>query len=85
MAKDEIGPGGILVAFVAGALVGAAVALLYAPQSGEDTRDLLGRRAREEGERARRNITTAFDKAREQYDKAREQYQSASREPEPEA
>ena len=85
MAKEEIGVGGLLVAFVAGALAGAAVALLYAPASGEDTRDYLGRRAREEGDRARRNISTAFDKARDQYDKAREQFQSMTREPESEA
>jgi gas vesicle protein len=85
MAKDEIGVGGLLVAFVAGALAGAAVALLYAPASGEDTRDYLGRRAREESDRARRNITTAFDKARDQYDKARDQFQSMTREPESEA
>lgn len=78
MAKNEIGPGGLLVAFVAGALAGAAVALLYAPAAGEDTREYLGRRAREEGDRARRNITTAFDRAREQY-------QNIAGEPEPEA
>jgi gas vesicle protein len=77
MAKNEIWAGGLLVAFVAGALAGAAVALLYAPASGEDTREYLGRRAREESDRARRNLTTAFDKAREQY-------QSATREPESE-
>ena len=35
------------VYFVAGAAVGAAVALLYAPQSGKKTRELIGRRAGE--------------------------------------
>ena len=78
MAKNDIGPGALLVAFVAGAIAGAAVALLYAPAAGEDTREYLGRRAREESDRARRNITTAFDKAREQY-------QNLTGEPEPEA
>lgn len=78
MAKNDIGAGGLLVAFVAGAIAGAAVALLYAPAAGEDTRELLGRRAREESDRARRNITTAFDKAREQY-------QNLTGEPESEA
>jgi gas vesicle protein len=78
MAKNDIGAGGLLVAFVAGAIAGAAVALLYAPAPGDDTREYLGRRAREESDRARRNITTAFDKAREQY-------QNLTGEPEPEA
>jgi len=48
MAKDDgIGAGAVLLAFIAGALAGAAVALLYAPATGEDTRDFLGQRARE--------------------------------------
>jgi gas vesicle protein len=33
--------------FIAGAAVGAAVALLYAPQSGKKTREYIGRRAEE--------------------------------------
>jgi gas vesicle protein len=79
--NDSIGPGGFLVAFVAGAAVGAAVALLFAPGSGDETRQYLGERAREGRDRAaeaarqgreafnrqRENLTTAFDRAREQY------------------
>jgi gas vesicle protein len=48
MAKDNGLPAGaVLLAFVAGALAGAAVALLYAPATGEETREYLGQRARE--------------------------------------
>jgi gas vesicle protein len=48
MAKnDSIGGGAVLLAFVAGAVAGAAVALLFAPATGEETRDYLGQRARE--------------------------------------
>lgn len=48
MAKDDdLGGGAVLLAFIAGALAGAAVALLYAPASGEETREFLGQRARE--------------------------------------
>ena len=36
-----------MVAFVIGALTGAAVALLFAPATGEETRELLGQKARE--------------------------------------
>ena len=82
MAKNEgIGPGGLLVAFVAGAVVGAAVALLYAPATGEQTREYLGQRAREGRDRAaeaakqgreifneqRENLATAFERARDRY------------------
>ena len=58
--------GALLVAFIAGAVAGAAVALLFAPASGDDTREYLGQRAREGRDRA----VSAFEKAREQYQKA---------------
>lgn len=45
MSRDN--SGSMMVAFVIGALTGAAVALLFAPASGEETRDLLGQKARE--------------------------------------
>jgi gas vesicle protein len=65
---------------IAGAAVGAAVALLFAPASGEQTREYLGQRAREGRDRAteaakqgrdllnrqRDSITTAFERVREQ-------------------
>ena len=48
MAKNDIvGGGAVLLAFVAGAVAGAAVALLFAPATGEETRDYIGQRARE--------------------------------------
>jgi gas vesicle protein len=48
MAKnDNVGGGAVLLAFVAGAVAGAAVALLFAPATGEETRDYIGQRARE--------------------------------------
>ena len=39
--------GTMLLAFVVGALAGAAVALLYAPASGRETREFLGEKAKE--------------------------------------
>jgi gas vesicle protein len=48
MGKDDgLGAGAVLLAFIAGAVAGAAVALLYAPATGDDTREYLGQRARE--------------------------------------
>ncbi len=37
--------GSILLAFAAGAVIGAGIALLYAPQSGKETREMLARKA----------------------------------------
>jgi gas vesicle protein len=37
---------GLCAAFAVGALVGAGVALLYAPRSGKETRELVCRKAR---------------------------------------
>jgi gas vesicle protein len=39
--------GGVVAAFAVGALVGAAVALLYAPRSGKDTREIVTAKGRE--------------------------------------
>ena len=63
MADDRAGGG--VPAFVAGlaigALAGITLAMILAPQSGEDTRDLLLAKAREAGERARDTAGDAGD------------------------
>jgi gas vesicle protein len=56
----ERGPG-FMAGFAIGALAGAALAMVLAPQSGEDTRDLLYAKAREAGERARDGAEDAND------------------------
>ncbi len=65
MAKDDnLGGGAVLVAFIAGAVAGAAVALLFAPATGEETREYLGERAREGREKvvdAARQFRTAAE------------------------
>ena len=85
MARDDAGAGSILLAFILGAVSGAAVALLYAPATGRETRDFLGERAREGRERAaraaekgreffnegRQTISNAIERGREAYDQAR--------------
>ena len=86
MANDESGgAGSILLAFILGAMSGAAVALLYAPQSGRETRDYLNERANEARVRAaeaaakgreainqgRETLNTAIERGREAYHQAR--------------
>ncbi len=50
--RDWRGPGILGLGILAGALVGAGVALLLAPQSGEETREQIAVRARRLGTRA---------------------------------
>ncbi len=85
MARDDNGAGTVIVAFVLGAVTGAAVALLMAPTTGEEMRRLLGDRAREGRDRAseaarqgremwnrqRENLSTAFERGRDAYQQAR--------------
>ena len=85
MSRNESDGGTVLLAFLAGAVTGAAVALLFAPAAGEETRQFLTDKARESRERAlqaaregretlkrqKDQITTAIDRGREAYAKAR--------------
>jgi hypothetical protein len=50
--RDWRGAGALSLGILAGALVGAGFALLLAPQSGEETREQIARRARRLGTRA---------------------------------
>jgi gas vesicle protein len=87
MARDEAGAGTVLLAFLVGAVAGAAVALLYAPATGRETREFLNEKAREGREKAneaaakgrqilnqgRDTLATAIDRGREAYQQARGQ------------
>jgi gas vesicle protein len=82
---DTTGGGGVLLAFLAGAVTGAAVALLFAPATVDETRQFLTDKAREGRERAvnaaregretlrrqREQVVSAIDRGREAFDKAR--------------
>lgn len=85
MARDESGAGTVIVSFVLGAITGAAVALLMAPAPGEETRRVLGEKAREgrqraeeaarQGkefvERSKTTVRSAVERGREAYEQAR--------------
>src|SRR5215510_7467111 len=63
---------GIILAFLLGGLTGAALAILYAPRSGRETRELLGDKIREGAERGRQMRDKAVARGREMYDDASE-------------
>jgi gas vesicle protein len=87
MSNDGNSAGTVLVAFTLGAIAGAAIALLYAPASGEETRRRLAEKAREGRERAevmaregreflqrqRENLGAAVERGREAFDQARKE------------
>ena len=84
MARDD-GSAGVILAFLAGAATGAAVALLMAPTTGDEARRVLGDKAREGRERAeeaarqgreflnrqRDTFNSAIERGREAYNQAR--------------
>ena len=90
MSRDGSG-GSVMLAFMLGAMAGAAVALLFAPAAGEQTREYLGRRAREGKDRAREaaeqgrefyqrqrdSVSTAIERGREAFHQAREEGRNA--------
>ena len=71
MSKDNTGT--VMLAFMVGAITGAALALLFAPASGEETREYLGQKARESKDKARE----AMEEGREYYARQRETVGSA--------
>ena len=96
MARDHDGhAGAVLMAFVLGAVSGAAVALLWAPHVGEDARRLFNekvrdgrervtdatRQGREFATRQRESLATAIDRGREAYRGAQTKDKDASEAP----
>ena len=86
MSRDSgAGAGSVVLAFLVGAVAGAAVALLYAPATGRETRELLGEKAREGRDRAneaaargreamnrgRDTVANAIERGRDAYQQAR--------------
>jgi gas vesicle protein len=85
MARDDNEAGTVILAFILGAATGAAVALLMAPATGEETRRMLADKAREGRDRAndaarqgrelwdrqKETISTAFERGKEAYEQAR--------------
>jgi gas vesicle protein len=83
--NDNGNASAILMAFILGAVAGAATALLWAPHSGEETRRLLADKAREGKDRAneaahrgrefferqRDTVNEALERGKEAYQRAR--------------
>jgi gas vesicle protein len=64
------GAAGVILSFLVGALSGAAAAVLLAPRSGRETREMLGERWREASERGRQLRDDAVTRGRQTLDDA---------------
>ncbi len=65
------GNGSRIVWFLTGAAIGAAIALLYAPQSGQETRKYIGKRTGEGRGALADASKDILDRGREYYEKGR--------------
>jgi gas vesicle protein len=72
--NDDSGGGATFAAFMLGALAGAALALMYAPAAGDETRRKLAEKAREGRDQANR----AFERGKSAFEKARQQAAGAT-------
>ena len=66
----DSGASGIILSFLVGGVVGAAVAILFAPRSGRETREMISERFRDGADQGRRFRDRAITKGRELLDEA---------------
>ena len=72
MANDRNDAAGYLGWFFLGGMIGAVAALLVAPKTGRETREILTERGNEVAKRAQEMATEAQGRAGEWFDKSRE-------------
>lgn len=77
MSNHSDDSGSSLAWFLAGGILGAVGALLFAPQSGPETREVLRRRAEEGRQRAYEAGRQAAERGREAYSKGRDVAETA--------
>jgi len=75
MANDRNDAAGYLGWFFLGGVIGAVAALLVAPKTGKETREILSERSNEVAKRAQAMATDAQGRAGEWFDKSRELFE----------
>ena len=70
MAQDD--DGGKLTWFLMGAALGAACALLYAPKSGRETRNMITQRAQDATNAVSDTSRDIYERGKDVYDKGRQ-------------
>ena len=77
MAEDQEN-GNNLIWFAAGAAIGAAVALLFAPAPGQQTRDYISKKTREGSQALADSSKEMYERGRELYEKGRKMADEAA-------
>jgi gas vesicle protein len=67
-----------LIWFVAGAAIGATIALLFAPAAGEETRKYIGQKTREGGQAIAESSKEMYESGRELYERGRKMADEAA-------
>lgn len=70
MSYEQPNPSSVILSFLVGGLAGAALAVLFAPRTGKETRDMLGERIRDGQKRGKDLKERAVGGAREFIDEA---------------
>lgn len=73
--QDE---GGKLAWFIAGAAVGAAIGLLYAPKTGKETREYISQKTDQTKETLTETGKEVYEKGREIYDRGKQMADDAA-------
>jgi gas vesicle protein len=76
MSRESGSAGDLTLAFLLGAAAGAAVALLFAPAAGRETREFLARKAREGQDTAAelaKEVVQVVERGKEAFQQAREE------------
>src|SRR5579864_6505768 len=76
--EDEDSGGGRLAWFLTGALIGATVAILYAPKTGKDTRKYLSGRAQAGKEAVTDTTNDIVESGREMFERGRRMVDDAT-------
>jgi gas vesicle protein len=64
--------------FAAGAIIGAAIAILYAPSAGKETRELIGKKADEGRDALNETSRELMEKSKELYERGRQLAEEAA-------
>ena len=80
MSNDEQGRngGGFLIGFIAGSMIGAGLALLFAPKAGDETRREVAEQATRVREKAREGLGTASERVTQFAERGKAIYQNAA-------
>ena len=70
MAQED--DSGKLTWFLMGAAIGAACALLYAPKSGKETRDMITQRAQDASDKVSGTGRDLYERGKDVYDRSRQ-------------